>query len=66
VRDGSIRHGAAIFCARCAGEEIERLTDERDEAQEAARWWRQAASGYVLSKDETHPDSRWPWLQQEV
>jgi hypothetical protein len=41
---------------------IERLQMEWDEAQEAARWWRQAASGHSLDQEDMHPDERWPWL----
>ena len=45
--------------------EIEQLRRERDEAREAARWWRRAARGHALPRGEQHPDSRWPWLEEE-
>ena len=45
---------------------VSTLRTERDDAREAASWWRAAAQGYALKKTETHPDERWPWLNVEV
>lgn len=44
----------------------ERAEERLASAEEAARWWRMAARGYILEEGEVHPDERWPWLADEA